>query len=514
MDSGKKTQVFVRDATGLVKNVSFFDAIALNMSNMSLGAALGLIGFTTILLPTIAGVNIVYASVIGFLISVPQIVVYTMMTTRVPRTGGDYVWVSRVFGGLVGNTAALMGYTLGNIPYLSLVAISVVFAIGSVGVQQGVAGSLSLALPGGSGGSPVPQFLIAASIIVLLVALNVFRPHWGFRLVSVLMIIGFAATVLGIGTLLSAGRQGVENYVNNLGINGTTYQSVASSYTGSTFDLGATVTFVPFFAFFVYPWLNAGPAVASEIKGKRPTRWNVAISSFMVFVLLTGALATMYYVGGMPFINGALSNSNLVYNYSFNFWTLAMGVSGNSLVSWAIGIGWILWLAAILAYGIIVIGRYLLAHAFDRFFPAKVAYVSDKHHSPVVALLIEMVLAVAFVASASFLYGTVVSLYGVTVGNMAYFAIVGLAAATWGATREKGTARLVLVAAGGAMAAVFAALDYAFISQWAIYGGNYVAYGYEVAAVVFGVVVYFASKRYHMKRGIDISLAFKEIPPE
>lgn len=513
MDSGK-TKVFVRDATGLVKNVSFFDAIALNMSNMSLGAALGLIGFTTILLPSIAGVNIVYASVIGFLISVPQIVVYTMMTTRVPRTGGDYVWVSRVFGGLVGNTAALMGYTLGNIPYLALVALSVVFAIGSVGVQQGIAGSLSLALPGSSGGAPVPQFLIAASIIVVLVALNVFKPHWGFRLVSVLMIIGVAATLLGIGTLLAAGRQGVSNYVNSLAINGTTYQSVSSSYTGSSFDLNATIVLVPFFAFFVYPWLNAGPAVASEIKGKRPTRWNVAISSFSVFVLLTGALATMYYVGGMPFINGALTNSNLVYNYSFNFWTLAMGVAGNSLVAWAIGIGWILWLTAILAYAIIVIGRYFLAHAFDRFFPERVAYVSHRYNSPVVALLIELVLAVIFIGSASFLYGTVVSLYGVTVGNMAYFCIVGLAAATWGVTKEKGTSRLILVAAGGAMAVVFAALDYAFLTQWQIYGGNYVAYGYELAAVVFGVVVYFASRWYHKKQGIDISLAFKEIPPE
>ena len=512
MDSDKP-KVFVREATGLVKNVSFFDAVALNMSNMSLGAALGLIGFTTILLPSIAGVNIVYASVIGFMISVPQIIVYTMMTSRVPRTGGDYVWVSRVFGGLVGNTSALVGYTLGNIPYLALIALSVVFAIGSVGVQQGVNGALSLALPGNSGGSPVPQFLIATAIIVLLVAINIFRPHYGFRLVSILMIVGVGATLLGIGTLLAAGKQGVINYIGNLGINGTTYQTVSSSYTGSSFDLGATITLVPFFAFFVYPWLNAGPAVASEIKGKRPTRWNVAISSTAVFLLLTGSLATMYYVAGQPFINGAFVNSNLVYNYSFNFWTLAMGVSGNSVVSWAIGIGWILWLTAILAYAIIVIGRYFLAHAFDRFFPSRVAYVSGRG-SPVVALVIELVLAVVFIGSASFLYGTVVSLYGVTVGNMFYFMVVGLGAFTWGLKREHGRSKWILMAAGGAMAVVFASLDYAFLTQWMVYGGNYVAYGFEAAVGAFGIGGYLLSRWYHKKQGIDIAMAFKEIPPE
>ena len=36
----EKSDVFIRQSTGLVKNVSFFDAVALNISNMSGGAAL------------------------------------------------------------------------------------------------------------------------------------------------------------------------------------------------------------------------------------------------------------------------------------------------------------------------------------------------------------------------------------------------------------------------------------------------------------------------------------------
>ena len=131
--------VFVRDATGLVKNVSFFDSIALNLSNMSIGALLGLIGLSG-LLPMLfvgqdlAGVNLVYLSVIGFLVAVPQIVIYTVLTRRYPRAGGDYVFVSRNLGGFVGSVASFVGYTTETTAYLALIALSTVFAIGGVGL--------------------------------------------------------------------------------------------------------------------------------------------------------------------------------------------------------------------------------------------------------------------------------------------------------------------------------------------------------------------------------------------
>jgi len=67
-------KVFTRDSTGLVKNVSFIDAITLNLGNMSVGAGLGTIGLTTTLLPAAivnSGFNLVLTSIIAFLLSVP-----------------------------------------------------------------------------------------------------------------------------------------------------------------------------------------------------------------------------------------------------------------------------------------------------------------------------------------------------------------------------------------------------------------------------------------------------------
>jgi hypothetical protein len=60
--ASKKAPVFLREATGLVKSVSLLDAVSINVSDMSAGAALATVGFTTILLPTMAGVNLLYAS--------------------------------------------------------------------------------------------------------------------------------------------------------------------------------------------------------------------------------------------------------------------------------------------------------------------------------------------------------------------------------------------------------------------------------------------------------------------
>jgi len=85
---------FVRKASGLRRDVSMLDVIGLNLSNMSGGAALGIIGYTMVLLSTTSGVNLVYGSIIAWAITIPEVIVYTMMTTRISRTGGDYVWVS------------------------------------------------------------------------------------------------------------------------------------------------------------------------------------------------------------------------------------------------------------------------------------------------------------------------------------------------------------------------------------------------------------------------------------
>lgn len=514
----QKSQVFVRESTGLVKNVSLLDAVSLNVSSMSAGAALATIAFTMVLIPGVlsstGGINLVYGSLIAFAITIPQMIVYTIMTRRLPRTGGDYVWTSRAFGGFVGSTVSFMGYTVETMAFMALIAFSTVLAIGAVLVQLGYFQYLDLAIPINFGGSAAPQFALGALIYTLLIMLNIFRPKYGFKLVSATMIIGILSLLVGNIVILSAGNHGVVNYIDSLGINGTTYASVAASYPGSSFNFGNTIFLMPFFAMFVYPWFVAAPAVASEIRGKRSTNWNVPISALVSLIIVTGSFATLYYVGGYHFINGAFFNSSLVDDYSFNFWTLAMGVSGNTAVSVFIGAGWILWNIGILAYGIIGISRYIFAQAFDRFLPERIAYISPRFRSPVIAHLIDLVATLGILGVAIGFYGYINSLYGAIMASMIYFIFVGGAAATYAIRHEKGGMKTLLTVAGILSACVFAFLTYQFLAYPGVWGGNTFAYAYVLMSAILGGFIYMISKNYHRKKGIDIGLAYKEIPPE
>ncbi len=525
----QKTKTFVRDSTGLVKNVSFLDAISLNISNMSAGAALATIGFTTLAIPAafVSGLNLVYGAIIAFVLSIPQIVVYTMMTRRLPRTGGDYVWVSRTFGGLIGSSLSFMGYSLETLAYLALISLSAVSAIGAVLVAQVNSSYLSIALPSGEGGDPTQIFILGAVIFAILIAINIFKPKAGYRLVSVFVLVGIISVVVAILVLLSAGHTGVVNYMQNFVSANATYSQVSNSYTQSfgtsTFNFSSTIFLLPFFAIFVFPWLNAAPAVASEVKGKSAIRWNVPISALIVFVIVTASFATMYYVGGYSFINGALTNFNLVILNTFNFWTLAMGVSGNVWIAWFIGIGWILWELSILAYGIIVISRYLFAQSFDRFLPSKISYVSPRFRSPVVAQLIDLVVTIALIGVVSYYYGSLQTLFAAVIAAMIYFFFVGISAAIYGTRKERGGARLTLQVAGILMAVVFGYIIYQFLAYPTVWGTSFTAFGipgyefaylYVVGSFVAGAVIYLASRSYHKKQGINIDLAYKEIPPD
>jgi hypothetical protein len=132
----------------------------------------------------------------------------------------------------------------------------------------------------------------------------------------------------------------------------------------------------------------------------------------------------------------------------------------------------------------------------------------------VAAHIIDFIFAAVLVAGASFLYGTFVSLYGTIVGPMIYFMFVGIAAVIYAMKNEKGRAKVALVVCGVLSALVFLWLASEFLLYPAIWGGNVLAYGFLVGTAIAGAVIYAISKIYHSRKGIDISLAFKQIPPE
>jgi amino acid transporter len=534
----QKPTVFVRESTGLVKNVSLLDSVSLNVSNMSIGPLLttiaGSTSATLLIVPTVSGLNLVAAALIAFALAIPQIVIYTMMTRRFPRTGGDYVWISRTFGGFFGSTLSFWGYTMETLAFLALVAVLTDFAIGSVGVTMaftyyGYTGSGAMPIYNFFNffSDPGTQFIWGAVPFAAVILLNIWKPKAGYRLVTALTLIGVATLVISMGVLLAAGNSGVRHYVDNTGPflagggQNATYDAIASSYkpSGALFDINlANIIYImPVMFAFVFPWLNAGPAVASEIKNKRALRWNVPISAVTALVLLTSSLGVLYYVAGMPFVNAAFHNPAWAGG-GLNFFTLAMAVSGNVYLAWGIGIGLILMQFGVIAYGVIIFSRYLLAQSFDRFLPSRLSYVSPKFGSPVLAHTVDLVIAVVLIGLATYFSGSFFALFGSIISSMVYFAVVGVTAAVFAFRHEKGASKAILGVFGILSAIVFGFISYQYLTSptFSIFtvSSPWLNETYVVGTLVTGAAIYLVSKWYHGKRGMDISLNYKELPPE
>jgi amino acid transporter len=101
MSSTTKQTVFVREATGLVRDLNWFFGMIMGLAYFNIAVASFLIfGLGSYLFP---GSNMVISiGLIGFLIDLPIVIAYSFFSASMPRSGGDYIYVSRTFGGAVG----------------------------------------------------------------------------------------------------------------------------------------------------------------------------------------------------------------------------------------------------------------------------------------------------------------------------------------------------------------------------------------------------------------------------
>src|ERR1700686_3100378 len=102
---GTSETLFVRKATGLVREISLRDTVLLNLAYVSFP-----LGFTFITLigSIYPGANVGVAFVITSLLVVPQLLTYGMLASAMPRSGGDYLFIGRALQPLLGFLANAM----------------------------------------------------------------------------------------------------------------------------------------------------------------------------------------------------------------------------------------------------------------------------------------------------------------------------------------------------------------------------------------------------------------------
>ncbi len=502
---------FVRNSSGLIKNASLADAMMLNIANMGAGLAI----FTGISPYIVKGAVLWLASVITFLITLPLVFLYTFFIIEIHRTGGDYVWLSRKLSGKLGS---IMGIALAfNMPpYFALSAFFSVAAINTVleviGTLNHEAGLLSLAntvfvnpyCPI-SFSQEILIYIIAAVAFAIVIGINIVRPKWGFTLVTALgtlAILGTIVAMIVVGLNIPDFHTRIATFLHDFNL-------TPSTYTGPTFSLPATFYMIPYFASFAYIWLYAGPAVSAEIKSERGIKYNIILGSLFTLFLITVPFYLLCIAGGYGF------NFSLFPTSTYNFWSVAMALAGNQILQWFIGISLISWEFFVMAFGVVVFARYVFAFSFDRLFP-EIFSKLNKSNSPVYAHLLDFVVTLIFLAVPIISAEGVEALYSYTPLAIAYLFLVSLAGVKFSLEGKKRVGMLI----SSIISAVFMLfMGYeAFTNPYfgVISNGQpfWPGIAYILSLISLGIIIYVASKLYNLRKGINIDLNYKEIPPE
>jgi len=121
--SAKRPEVFVRKASGLIRTAGVWDVLFYNITFVSIGlvAALQMIyGY-----PYYPGGSVAWSIIITIGLVIPICLCYAFLSSAMPRSGGDYVFVSRILGAPFGVASSLnqtvWWWFYGSVPAVFLV---------------------------------------------------------------------------------------------------------------------------------------------------------------------------------------------------------------------------------------------------------------------------------------------------------------------------------------------------------------------------------------------------------
>jgi amino acid transporter len=168
--------------------------------------------------------------------------------------------------------------------------------------------------------------------------------------------------------------------------------------------------------------------------------------------------------------------------------------------------------------------RYFFAWSFDRLIPTKFADVNKRLHTPHVAIGAMTVLSILILLLYSFTSWPATFTLGTFLWGVAYV-VPALATVVFPFTKKdlleqapefmrKKIVGVPLVSIIGALAAIsFAYLGYIAYTNPLITSPTLGGLGIAACIIIGCFVVYFASLAYHKAHGLDIGMAFKELPP-
>ncbi|MEM3794235.1 MAG: APC family permease [Thermoprotei archaeon] len=519
-----QSKVFVREATGLIKSVGPLTIFFSNMGEVGFGTNLLFLNAANSYLPNgNPGGNVVFAVLLFTLFVAFECFIYYRVVQDVGRTAGDYVWISRTMGPIIGGLL-ILGFTFTGIPFIAitlnwLVTLSLSPSIATIGAVTANHGVVSFAT---NLESPTNIIILSVVILAIITAVDVLSPKNGFRLLAAFVGVALIGTFMMAAVLLAYTPTDLRSYVDSfLSAYGSSYNSISSQYHGAYASLPALILLLPFISFSL-PWVNNAAAFSGEIKNLKRSAWMGTFMPALTSGLLLAGFMAAYYRGlGFDFSMAAPNswpNALNTIGATPNVLTIATIAMGkNPAYVWVMNIAFSFWYLAAVQQTILSISRYVFGLSFDRVLPTRLAHVSDRFHSPVVSLLVAALGSVPFIAVVA--YTNFASVFSTTALGMIFFAFIGINGVVY-ALKGRAHPKKTTIVAGVITAIFFFGLTFMFLFM-PYYGSylpngspNWLSLGLIIFFLVMGALLYPLSKAYHAKRGIDVSLIFKELPPE
>ena len=535
--------VFTREATGLLRELGFVDHLIISLGTINIIG--GFVLSTLAAAFFFPGSNLVAVFLLGAIPALAFVGMYSILSAAIPRSGGDYVWTGRILGPRFATSMAILFLFSQIIAFNALNAWGIFY----YGLAQGF---LALGLTTGnsilvSWGTLVIQPAIGFTLSVIVLVLELLVVILGLSVYKKLNRISFAVyaiiLILFVGALLSVSQTSFQSSVTQyLSSYNVTYTSVQGAVTANpqlaTFSLSNTILAFPLLGFLTYSGFNFNTYAAGETKRVSesiPKALITAVGITAVFLVILSTL--VYNLMGSSFVNGI--------SYLWNTGTLGtvpvqptvtflLALATNPYVGFALNFGVALGNFLVLLQCMVMFTRIIFALSFDRIIPAKFASVSERFHSPHYAALAIGILSI--LAETLYWYGPglLTGYLNSAVAVEVAYMIPGIAAFLFPFMKKDMYKRLVKPLPGWLSAEIggwplvsICGLAVAVLWAFGIYTElvpvtNYTYLGsslwFAVTATIVPIIaalaLYEAARVYQKKHGLDISLVFKEIPPE
>jgi APA family basic amino acid/polyamine antiporter len=543
--SRQSSSLFVRQSSGLVREASALDAMIFNaVFSAPVGATLAFGIFYA--LGTSPGADLVQALLIAFVVNIPVCIMMSMMASAMPRTGGDYVWISRilhpavaVFSNFSAAISALIGATFWARSFAVLAVGPTLAVLGAVTNNSGLI-SAGNAVSGSDATGQWWTFGLGLLLILILAAAMSAGTKVSFRVQNTCWIIASIGTFLAFVALLIAART---DFIANFNAfaqpfthSANSYQAIqnAAAKAGFTFNGGhlfsATIPVVAIImTFMMWNWWSVYMAGELRSAGRLNRQLYIMLgalvwdSLFMIVgVLLLYRSAGEQFIASINFLTSTATGYTLPV---LPYYNLMASIAANSpIFSLLIAISFLFWNLPAMFPNTFMPVRTIFAWAFDRILPSKLSEVSERTHAPIPAIItasvIVLIILIWSVLSTSFF--TLLSL-GVLAGVVTILT-VSVAAIAFPFRRPelyKNSPANISVAGIPVLAVV------AVLSIIVIVGLAYVVLSYPQlgiipwqgfafmgALVVIGLLIFFIARAVRASQGINLDLIYRELPPE